>query len=228
MKRPALTLLSVCLLATVGLPTVAAAQRPGPAKPRPFSCTMPASQRPQEAGCYVLATEKLSSLPPGPLFWHLYTFPTVEAASQTKGDSASTIVQTFGKPWLFRIAPADWKPDSGHRVAVIGPLALPPARGYVARYMEDIAPAVPGLTPVHRHPGPEAWYVLSGSQCMQAPGKTIILRAGETAFVPGGVPMTLSQSGSETRRSLILVLHDSSRPWMTKVNDWKPSTPCPR
>ena len=224
MNKPALALLCGCLLGTLVLPTVAQDHPPDPTKP--FSCAMPISNRTQEDGCYLLAAQNLSSLPSGPLFWHLYTYPTMEAAP--KGDAMNTVVEAHGKVWLFRIAPADWKPSGGERVAVVGPLVLPVAKGYIARYMMDVAPAGPGQTPVHRHPGTEAWYMIGGQQCMLTPGKAVILRAGESAFVPGGVPMALAQSGNETRRSLILVLQDASSPsWRTIIDYWKPEVACP-
>ena len=227
MNQSALALLCGFLLGTLVPPTVAQDHPHDPAK-YPFTCAMPISNRTQEAGCYLLATQNLSSLPSVPLFWHLYTYPTMESAP--KGDAMNTVVEAHGKVWLFRIAPADWKPSSGERVAVIGPLVLPPAKEFIARYMMDVAPpppAGPGPTPVHRHPGTEAWYVVAGQQCMQTPGKTVTIRAGESAFVPGGVPMTLAIGGNETRRSLVLVLHDASAPWATKTDDWKPETECP-
>lgn len=88
----------------------------------PFSCTIPASQRPQEAGCYITAITVLKTLLKAPLFWHLYTYPTHEAAEQAKGNSTGTVVDSLGKIWLFKIAPEDWRPASGNRVAVVGPL----------------------------------------------------------------------------------------------------------
>ena len=106
--------------------SVAMAQRPD--KPRPFSCTVAADQRTQKAGCYVTATEVLDSLPPGPVFWQLYRYPTIQAARRAKGASTGTVVKSLGKVRLFKIAPADWRLESGERVAVIGPLPVLPPR----------------------------------------------------------------------------------------------------
>jgi mannose-6-phosphate isomerase-like protein (cupin superfamily) len=222
------------MLIVLVAPTLAAQIHEAVHLDRPFSCTMPVGLRKQDLGCYVLANETLRALPQKPLFWHLYTYPTLQAARQAKGKSTGTVAESLGKVWLFKIAPADWRPPGGKRIATVGPLPIPPASKFVARYMEGVIPPELGgnsagrHTPVHRHPGPEAWYLLSGEQCMQTPGKTTILRAGETALVPGGVPMDLAPAGSDTRRSLVLVLHDASKPWMTKANDWKPSIACPQ
>lgn len=210
---------------SIGIAAPVEAQQP--TKPSPFTCTMPVKERTQEAGCYVIALEALKSLPAKPLFWHIYSYPSIEGARRAKETAIGTAVESLGHAWLFNIAPADWKPKEGKREALIGPLSVVRGKTYVARYMESIIPPGPGGTPVHRHPGPEAWYLLAGIQCIRTPGKTVSLHAGETAFVPGGVPMTLTHSQTVTRRALVLVLQDSSQPWMTKANDWKPDTQCP-
>ena len=200
---------------------------PSSGSPCPSCCTMRVSERTQEEGCYVLANETLDSLPSGPLYWHLYTYPNMATASQAKEIPRAVVTESFGKVWLFNIAPANWRPSSGERVAVIGPLQIPPAKKYFARYMESIeAPTVKG-TPVHTHPGPEAWYLLSGAQCLRTPAKTFVIHAGETGFVPGSQPMVLKPAGAEGRQSIVLVLHDASLPWRTKTDAWKPQTQCP-
>ena len=198
-----------------------------PAKPGPLTCTMPVADRTQEAGCYIIGLETLKTLPAAALYWHIYSYPSVESAKRAKTTAAGTAVESLGRAWLFNIAPANWTPKKGKREAVIGPLSVVPGKTYVARYMESVTPPGPGGTPVHRHPGPEAWYLLAGIQCIRTPGKTIFLHAGGSAFVAGGVPMTLTHSQKVTRRALVLVLQDASQPWMTKANDWKPDTQCP-
>lgn len=215
---------ALTLMLALAAQLAVAQQRRGP---RPFSCTIPASQRTQETGCYVLATELLKSLPAGSVFWHLYTYPTLQAARRAKGTSTGTVVKSLGKVWLFRIAPPNWRPAGGQRVAIIGPLPHFAANEFVARYLEGVEPPG-GHTPVHRHPGVEAWYVLSGEQCMETPGKTTVVHAGGSAIVPAGVPMVLRHTGVGDEREITLVLHDASKPWMTKVYDWKPAGKCPQ
>jgi len=189
---------------------------------------MPVSERTQDEGCYVLSNDALGSLPPGPLYWYLYTYPNMAAASQAKKTSTETVVMSFGKAWLFNIAPAGWRPASGERVAMIGPLPVTPAKKYFARYMESVEAATVTGTPVHTHPGPEAWYLMSGAQCLRTPSKTFVIHAGETGFVPGEEPMVLKPAGTEARHSIVLVLHDASLPWRAKTDAWKPQTQCPQ
>jgi quercetin dioxygenase-like cupin family protein len=141
--------------------------------------------------------------------------------------SRGTVVETFGKTWLLTIAEHGWHPSGGIRVAEIGPLPVPPAAAFSAMYME--ATFVPGgsVAP-HRHSGPEAWYTLSGEQCLETPQGRTVARAGESTIIPGGSPMALLAIGKETRRSLVLILHDSSQPASTFIQDWTPKGLCER
>ncbi len=204
---------------------VGRAQLPGTKVPG--GCDVPVTQRTSETGCYLTATQVLQKLPTGPVFWHLYAYPTRAAAEAAKG-SAGLVVETLGSVWLFAIGDAAWQAPAGQRVARVGPLPVLPARQYTARYMEAVFPPGQGLqTSVHRHSGPEAWYLVSGGQCLRTPDATTVLRRGESGFVAGGPPMMLTSLDQDTRRALVLVLHDSAEPWMTVTTDWKPTVNCP-
>jgi quercetin dioxygenase-like cupin family protein len=192
------------------------AQTPSPrARPdgMPRGCLTPVSERKMEAGCYTTAETPLGLLPSGPLFWHLYAFPS-RAAAETARAAGGTVIDSHGKHWLFTIAAEGWRPAAGEKVATIGPLLVATDKPYTARYMEAVFP--PGSQPVggpgHRHPGPEAWYVLTGAQCLETPNGVIRASAGETTVVPEGVPMAISDAGKETRRTVVLILHVSSEP----------------
>lgn len=62
---------------------------------------------------------------------------------------------------------------------------------------------------------------------MQIPEKTFVVHVGGTAVVPAGMPMMLTRL-QQPERALVLVLQDESQPWMTKANDWKPTSACPQ
>jgi quercetin dioxygenase-like cupin family protein len=80
----------------------------------------------------------------------------------------------------------------------------------------------------HQHSGPEAWYLVSGAQCLETPEGITVVHAGDSAVVPEGPPMSLRSVGTEMRRSLVLVLHDTSQPWQTFTSEWKPKGLCPK
>ena len=188
-------------------------------------CETPVAERKSDEGCYVVATHALGKLPAGEVFWHIYTYPTVAAADAVR-TARSSIVQSHGKVWLYAIAEGAWRPASGQRLALVGPLPHKAETAYTARYMEATIP--PGVkTPVHVHSGPEAWYVLEGAQCLETPEGITVLRSGESALVRQGPEMMLSSVGSATRRTVLLVLHDASQPWIVENTPWKPKELCP-
>ena len=69
--------------------------------------------------------------------------------------------------------------------------------------------------------------MVSGAQCLRTPDATSVLRKGEGGFVAMGPPMMLTSVGPDTRRALVLVLHDSDQPWMTVTTEWRPTVSCP-
>lgn len=217
------------LATTVGFVVLTArgampAQMPG--MPVPGGCDTPVKERTSEVGCYLLATEALGTLPQGPVFWHLYSYATRSAAEATRGPRG-TVVESLGKIWLYTIAEQGWRPAGGERVAVIGPFATAIGKPYTARYMESaLTPGMQSRT--HRHSGPEAMYVVSGAQCVETPEAVTVTRAGEGVTLPEGSPMLLIGVGTETRRAVVLVLHDSSQPWITMASEWQAKGLCPK
>jgi quercetin dioxygenase-like cupin family protein len=120
-----------------------------------------------------------------------------------------------------------WRPGHGSRVSEIGPLTIVAGEKYSAQYMEAIF--TPGMTaPAHIHPGPEAWYTLAGETCVEtSDGRTQVGRAaGQPVIVPMGLSMYLTATGTEQRRSLVLILRKSSEPFTTMVHDWTPRGLC--
>ena len=192
----------------------------------PGGCSAPAAGRTSDIGCYFTAVETLNDAPSHPIYWHLYTFPNRTSAENAQ-PVHGTIVESFSKLWLFTMAAENWRPASGDFVARVGPIPLTPGKSYTVRYME--ATFNPGMrTAPHRHPGPEAWFVLTGAQCLETPDGITVVRAGESAVVREGPPMLLSSVGTDVRRALVLVVHDSSRAWTMPAHDWNAKGLCPR
>ena len=79
---------------------------------------------------------------------------------------------------------------------------------------------------VHTHPGPEAWWVLEGEQCLQTTRSTVRARAGQGAIVAEGDTMRMVATGTGPRRSLVLILHDSDKPGGYPLENAPPLKPC--
>jgi quercetin dioxygenase-like cupin family protein len=185
----------------------------------------PVSERTADVGCWITVDAALGQLPRGPIFWYLGVYPTRGEAEAARGPRG-TVVESFGRVWLFTIDVAGQRRPGGERIAQIGPLPVSATASYSAQYMEAVF--TPGMTaPAHRHSGPEAWYTLTGETCLETPeGKMVGRAGGSHVIVPGGPPMHLTATGTETRRALVLILHDSSQPATTPAADWTPKGLC--
>jgi quercetin dioxygenase-like cupin family protein len=212
------------LLLTLISSALLAADPPHQHDPMQAGCVPAAQRKGERLGCYVLASQDLGKLPDTQLYWHLYSYPTPAAAEAAKGTSGK-VVQIRDEVWLFAVAGAAWNPSGGKRVARVGPLPVAHPGNYTAQYMEAIF--TPGMkSAVHQHAGPEAWYVLTGEQCLETPGKAAFVRAGQSGIVPEGPPMILWGTGKSERRALVLILHDTSKPMTLFGSDWKSEGRC--
>ncbi|MGA8576924.1 MAG: cupin domain-containing protein [Candidatus Cybelea sp.] len=190
----------------------------------PSSVCKPVGERTGDVGCWVIADNPIGKFDASPVFWYLDTFPTRPAAEAAKG-SHSTVIESLGKIWLLSIESENWRPSGGERVAEIGPLEVVPGWNYSAVYLEAIFD--PGMTaPTHTHSGPEAFYTLAGVTCFETPQGRQIARAGEHLVIPAGQPMHLTATGTQQRRSLVLILHESSKPPTAMEHGWAPKGLC--
>jgi len=196
-----------------------------PAQPVAGGACKWVSERNNEIGCWIMTQTTLGVLPQSQVFWHLDTYPTRAAAEAAK-TPRGTVLESLGKIWLLTVEQAGWKAQGGERVAEIGPLPVKAGEEYSAQYMEAIF--TPGMTaPPHRHSGPEAWYTVAGETCLETPeGKQIGRAGGQYVIVPGGPPMHLTATGTEQRRALVLILHETAKPASTLAHDWQPKGLC--
>jgi quercetin dioxygenase-like cupin family protein len=174
-------------------------------------------------GCFRIGIAKNLKLKRATIYWHLYTFPS-RATADTAKSPRGIVVEENGRVWLSEFGSRSRPLRGGHRIAVVGPLKLLPAESYTA----EIAYSVMQLddrSRVHTHSGPEAWYVLSGTQCLKTPSGTRSARSGTTMSVTPDLPMELSVTGAEVARSLTLVIHDSTQEFGT-ASTWKPTDAC--
>jgi hypothetical protein len=190
-----------------------------------FACFAMAPAQAARPGANTIATAVLGELPQTPLYWHLDVYPTRAAAEAAKG-ARGTVVEAFDRVWLFTIAEAHWRLAGGERIARIGPLQLGSGGNFTASYLQ--AATSPGFqTDVHQYAGPGALYTLSGEVCLETPqGKLVGRAGGEPLLLAGGQPMRFTTIGTETRRTLVLVLHDSAQPWKVPASGWTPKGLC--
>jgi quercetin dioxygenase-like cupin family protein len=182
---------------------------------------VPGEIRP-EFGCFRIGIAKDLKLQRA-IFWHLYTFPTRAAAEAAKSPSG-IVVEEDDRVWLSELGSKNRPSHGGHRIAVVGPLRLLPAESYTAEIAYSVMQP-DDRSRVHTHSGPEAWYVISGTQCLRTPSGARSAREGATMSVAPSLPMELSVTGAEIARSLTLVIHDSTQEFGT-ASTWKPTNAC--
>jgi hypothetical protein len=159
-----------------------------------------------------LAEKKVTELPAGLLFWRLENFPALAQAQAAAGPTG-LVVQSGGKVWLFTLGPAGGASAGGTKVIEVGPLPKVVATEYLLRINEGSGP--PGsITPVHTHPGSEAFYVLAGETSSHTPHGVMRVGAGQAGTGHGAdMPMRVSSSGSTDLHSLVMFVVDAAKPF---------------
>ena len=194
-------------------------------EPQHVAC-IPANGHQGEPGCWELGSVPISTPAGTVLYWHVYEFQSVEAA-QSGGDEHSRIIEAYGRVWLEAVANKQWRARGGRHVATVGPMQPLSSLPQTASFME--ATFTPGMrSRIHTHPGPEAWVVLEGEQCLETPEGTIRVGAGESMMVRGGVPMALYGTGNGIRRALVLIVHPTGEALGTTYDGWQPTDACLR
>jgi hypothetical protein len=158
-----------------------------------------------------LAEKKVAELPPGALFWRIESFGSV-ADAQAAAGPLSLAVESRGRAWLFTLGGAD-QSGKGTKVAQVGPIPRPTAPQYLLRINE--ATGAPGsVTPVHTHPGSEAFYVLAGEQTIRSPHGVMKVSVGQPEAGHGAdMPMQVSSTGTGDLHSLVMFVVDATRPF---------------
>jgi quercetin dioxygenase-like cupin family protein len=189
----------------------------------PGCVNIPPGRKRPEFGFFCLATESGLRFSEPTVYWHLRTFPNRAAADAAKS-TTGIVVEEDGRVWLSEFGSRDLALEGGQAVAVVGPMELSKAKSY-AVLLGYAVMRPDDRSIVHVHPGPEGWYMISGEQCLETPAGATRATAGGTATVPPNVPMELTITGTAVRKSLVLVIHDSSQP-AGRPSDWKPQGLC--
>jgi len=175
-------------------------------------------------GCQLLVRTTVAAFPAGPLFWHLRSFETLAAAERARAPQ-DVIAAAGGQAWLFSFGPEPQE-RAGRLVGRVGPLPLAGTGPFQIQLWYVVMPPDTS-TGSHLHPGPEAWYVLEGDQCLDTPNGPIRARAGQGAVVAENIPMRLFNPGTGPRRALFIVIHDPSVA-EASMSNWTPSGACSR
>lgn len=160
-----------------------------------------------------VAEKKLKQLPAGPLYWQVETFPTLALAQAAEGPT-SVAVEAGSKGWLFALGPkGDSIPAGGSKVAEIGPVPPITASEYLLRITRSGGP--PGAkTPVHSHPGAEAFYVLSGRMGQKTPHGVSYVEAGQSMNGHAAdMPMEVFSAGTTDLDQFVMFVVDAARPF---------------
>ncbi len=171
-----------------------------------------------------VAEKKLKELPQGELYWRVENMPTLEQAQAAtkpvwnpthvrQDEPAALAAEVAGKVWLFTLGPKDGSTAGATKVIEIGPVPPITAPEYLLRVNHGSGP--PGSkTPVHTHPGSEAFYVVSGRLGQRTPHGMSHIEAGSSmnGHAPD-TPMEVSNSGTTDLTALIMFVVDATKPF---------------
>ena len=159
-----------------------------------------------------LAEKKVSELPAGELYWRIDSFSTSQDAQAAAGPWA-LVAESGGEVWLFTLGPLGAPSSGGTRVAEVGPIPRVAASEYLLRINEASGP--PGsVTPIHTHPGSEAFFVLSGEQSIRSPHGVLVVATGKAETGHGAdMAMQVSSSGQTNLRALVMFVVDATKPF---------------
>jgi hypothetical protein len=159
-----------------------------------------------------VAEKKLKQLPAGPLYWRVENLPTLAQAQAAAGET-SLAAEVSGKVWLFTLGSKGGATPGASKVVEIGPVPAIAAPEYLLR-INHAAGAPGSKTPVHSHPGSEAFYVLTGRLGMKTPHGVMHADAGKTMNGHNAdTPMEVFSAGTTDLDQLVMFVVDATRPF---------------
>ena len=164
-----------------------------------------------------LAERKVTDLPAGELFWRIETFPS-RLDAQTAAGAWSLVAESAGTVWLFTLGASGGSSAGGTKVAEVGPIPRVAAQQYILRVNEASGPQG-SVTPIHSHPGSEAFFVLAGEQSIRGSHGTMVVKAGQPQAGHGAdMAMQVSSSGSADLHALVMFVVDANRPFSSPAS----------
>jgi len=173
------------------------------------------AQVPHKLEIRPVVEKKVKQLPAGPLYWRIETFRSLaDAQARAAAEKAALAAEISGNVWLFTAAKGS-ATTGGTLVAEIGPVPVAAAPEYLLRI--NHASGRPGTkTPVHTHPGSEAFYVLAGRLGQKTPHGVAYAEAGQSMTGHGAdTPMEVFSAGTTDLEQLVMFVVDATRPFST-------------
>ena len=174
------------------------------------------AQVPHKLEIRPVVEKKVKQLPAGPLYWRIETFRSLaDAQARAAAEKAALAAEISGNVWLFTLAAKGSATTGGTLVAEIGPVPVAAAPEYLLRI--NHASGRPGTkTPVHTHPGSEAFYVLAGRLGQKTPHGVAYAEAGQSMTGHGAdTPMEVFSAGTTDLEQLVMFVVDATRPFST-------------
>ena len=161
-----------------------------------------------------IAEKRIKELPAGPLYWRIETLPSLaQAQAQAASHATALVAEVSGKAWLFTLAAKGGATPGASRVAEVGPVPVIGAPEYLLRINHAGGPPQ-SKTPVHSHPGSEAFYVLTGRLGQRTPHGTAYAEAGQAMNGHGAdMPMEVFSAGTTDLDQLVMFVVDATRPF---------------
>jgi quercetin dioxygenase-like cupin family protein len=178
-------------------------------------CVENSPERHGEIGCSIVERKPLPATLKEPVFWHIDQFDSPERALAEVGPS-SIAFQAHDAWWLMSVGPQSQDHHGGRHVAQVKLSPLPKADAYTMVVISAYIPA--GMTSrVHFHSGVEAFYDVEGEQCLETREKAFRMKPGDTLVVTTATVMRLVATGTKPRRGFAVIVHDSSKPSVTRM-----------
>jgi quercetin dioxygenase-like cupin family protein len=173
-----------------------------------------------DASPFVLLVEPLAEkiveeLPAGLLYWRVESFPTLAAAKAREGPWSLAAI-AWGEVWLVTLGNQGDITHGGRKVAEVGPIPRSPSADRLLLRVNRAGGPPGSKTPVHTHPGSEAFFVLKGQLTQRTAHGLSRVEAGNVmnGHAPGMV-MQLESTGSEHLEQLVMFVVDEEKPFST-------------
>ncbi len=173
---------------------------------------LPMANAQQKLQIKPLAEARVANLPAGELYWRVDNFDSMAKAKAAAG-AWSLVVEAAGRTWMLTLGPEGGSSPEAVKVKEIGPIPRISAQTYLLRINDASGP--PGsITPIHSHPGSEAFFVIAGEQSIRHTHGVLRVRAGQAEAGRGAdQAMQVSSSGSTDLHALVMFVVDADKPF---------------